>query len=124
VGLWMCQLLAIPCVASSLVLVALGDSDPIGGFCLRILSIGRPTAIMWPVLDTVTVSLSVEGVVCEEQEGRLNVYSVLYYVLQGSEVSPPRFLTQWGLENSRALLHTPRSAYIPVIIVLASEEEG
>jgi hypothetical protein len=100
VGLWMCQLLAIPCVASSLALVALGGSEPIGRFHLQILSIGRPTAIVWPILDTVTVSLSVEGVVCEEQEGRVNVYNVLYYVLQGSEVSLPRFLTLWGLENS------------------------
>jgi hypothetical protein len=30
--------------------------------------------------------------VCEEQEGSVNIYSVLYYVLQGSRVSPPWFL--------------------------------
>jgi hypothetical protein len=36
------QLLATLCVASSLALVALGGSNTIGGFCLRILSFGRP----------------------------------------------------------------------------------
>jgi hypothetical protein len=41
-GLRMCHLLATLCVASSLVLVALGGSDPISGFCLRILSFGKP----------------------------------------------------------------------------------
>jgi hypothetical protein len=41
-GLWMGQLLATLCVASSLALVALGGSDLSGGFCLRILSFGRP----------------------------------------------------------------------------------
>jgi hypothetical protein len=36
------QLLATLCVASSLILVALGGSDPIGSFCLQTLSFGRP----------------------------------------------------------------------------------
>jgi hypothetical protein len=45
-GLWMCQLVATPCVASSLALVALGGSDLSGGFCLRTLSIGRPTVVV------------------------------------------------------------------------------
>jgi hypothetical protein len=40
----------------------------------------------------VVISLGVEGMVCEE-EGHVNVYNVLYCVLQGSEVSPPWFLT-------------------------------
>jgi hypothetical protein len=35
-----------PCVASSIALVALGGSDPVGGFCLRTLSNGRPTTIL------------------------------------------------------------------------------
>jgi hypothetical protein len=36
------QLLATLCVASSLTLVALGDSDPIGGVHLQTLSFGIP----------------------------------------------------------------------------------
>jgi hypothetical protein len=63
----------------------------------------------------VDVSLGVEGVVCEEQEGHVSVYSALYCILQGPRVSPPRFLTPWSLENSQALLRTPASAYIPVV---------
>jgi hypothetical protein len=88
-GLWMRQLLATRCVASSLVLAALGSSDPTGRFCLRTLSIGRPMVIVRPILDTVTISLGVEVVVCEEQVGRANVYNVLYCILLGSEVLPP-----------------------------------
>jgi hypothetical protein len=41
-GLQMHQLLATICVASSLALVALGNTDPTGGFHLRTLSFGRP----------------------------------------------------------------------------------
>jgi hypothetical protein len=51
-----CQLWAILCVASSLALVALGDSDSIGGFCLQTLSFHSPMAIMRPILDTVAIS--------------------------------------------------------------------
>jgi hypothetical protein len=36
---------------------------------------------MWPVLDMVVISLGMEAVVCEEQEGRANVYNVLYCIL-------------------------------------------
>jgi hypothetical protein len=38
----MCQMLGTLCVVSSLTLVALGSSNPTGGFHLRILSIVRP----------------------------------------------------------------------------------
>jgi hypothetical protein len=48
-------------------------------------------ADLWLILDTVVVFHSVEGVVCEEQEGCANVYNALYCVLQGSRVSPPWF---------------------------------
>jgi hypothetical protein len=41
-GQRVCQLLAILCVFLSIALVALGGSDPIGGFCLWTLSFGRP----------------------------------------------------------------------------------
>jgi hypothetical protein len=41
-GLQMHQLLATICVASFLALVALGNTDPTGGFHLRTLSFGRP----------------------------------------------------------------------------------
>jgi hypothetical protein len=37
-----CQLEATPCVALSLALFVVGDSDPTGGFHLRNLSVGRP----------------------------------------------------------------------------------
>jgi hypothetical protein len=70
-------------------------------------------------LDTVGISLGVEGVVCEEQEGHVNVYNVLYYVLQGSRISPPWFLIPRGLENSRVLLHTMASAHIPIVAFLS-----
>jgi hypothetical protein len=67
-----------------------------------------------------TISLSVEGMVCEEQEGHVNIYNALYYILQGSGVLPPWFLIQWGLENSRGLLHTLTSTHIPIIAFLSS----
>jgi hypothetical protein len=64
-------------------------------------------------LDIVAISLDVEGVVCEEQEGRANVYITL--LLHGARV--------WGLatmvsklrgpESGRMSLHTPASSYIP-----------
>jgi hypothetical protein len=38
----MCQLWVTLCVSSSLALVALGGSDPTGGFHLQTLSFGRP----------------------------------------------------------------------------------
>jgi hypothetical protein len=41
-GLQMHQLLASLCVTSSLILVALGDSDPTSGFRLGTVSFGRP----------------------------------------------------------------------------------
>jgi hypothetical protein len=63
----------------------------------------------------VAVSLGVEGMVCEEQEGCVNVYNTLYCILQGSRVSPSRFLTPRGLENNRSLLCTLASAHIPVV---------
>jgi hypothetical protein len=34
-GLWMCQLVATLCVASPLILVALGGSDPLTGFAFK-----------------------------------------------------------------------------------------
>jgi hypothetical protein len=40
-GPWMHQMLATLCVTLSLSLVALGDSDPTGQFCLATLSFGR-----------------------------------------------------------------------------------
>jgi hypothetical protein len=61
-----CQLLATLCVTLSLALFALSGADPTGRLCLRTLSFSRPTAIMGPILDTVIVSRSIEGVICEE----------------------------------------------------------
>jgi hypothetical protein len=43
-----------------------GRTDMTSGFCLRTLSFSRPIAIMWPILDTVIISCTVEGVICEE----------------------------------------------------------
>jgi hypothetical protein len=75
---------------------------------------------VWLILDTVTISLGVEGMVCEEREGRVNIYSVLYYILQGPKVSLPWFLIPWGPENTRALLRTPAFAHIPVVTFSSS----
>jgi hypothetical protein len=43
------QLLATPCVTSSIALVALGGSDPSSGFYLRTLGFRRPPAIEGPI---------------------------------------------------------------------------
>jgi hypothetical protein len=66
-------------------------------------------------LDTVTISLGVEGVVCEEQDGRVNIYIALYCILQGFGVLSPRLLILQDLENSQALLRTLASAHMPVV---------
>jgi hypothetical protein len=50
-GLRMCQLVATLCVASSLTLVALGNSDPLMGFAFEPCTFTDPTAIMGPILD-------------------------------------------------------------------------
>jgi hypothetical protein len=62
-----------------------------------------------------TISFDVEGMVCEEQQGHVNIYNILYLILQGPRVSPPQFLTPWGPKNTQTLLRTPVSAHIPVI---------
>jgi hypothetical protein len=111
-GLRMCQLVATPCVASSL---ALGSSDLSGGFCIRTLSIGRPTVIVLPILDMVSVSLDEEGMICEEW-GSVKAYNALHRVLQGPGASPPQLLIPWGLDDTRMYLHTPTSSHTSTII--------
>jgi hypothetical protein len=69
-----CQLLAILCVTLSLAMFALAGADLASGFCLRILSLGRPTPIMGPVLDMVVVSyVVVAGEKCEESGRSVNM---------------------------------------------------
>jgi hypothetical protein len=75
---------------------------------------------MWPILDTTVVPLSVEGMVCEEQVGRVNIYNILYCIFP--RVSPPWFLTLWGPENTQALLRTPASAHVPAVTFLSSSQ--
>jgi hypothetical protein len=53
--------------------------------------IGRPTVLAWPILDMVAISLGVEGLVCEEHDGCVNIYNDLFCKLQGSGVSLPRW---------------------------------
>jgi hypothetical protein len=89
-GSRVCQLLATLCVALSLTLFALGSADPTVGFCLRTLALGKTTAIVGPILDTVVISHTVEATLCKESKGHVNIYNVLYCVLQGSIASPPR----------------------------------
>jgi hypothetical protein len=60
------QMLPTLCVASSLALFAMGGSDLTGGFHLGTLSVGGPLAIVGPILDTVVITLNVEGALCEE----------------------------------------------------------
>jgi hypothetical protein len=55
-GPQMSQMLVTICVALSLTLVALGDSNLASGFHLRTLSVASLSAIVGPVLDTVVVS--------------------------------------------------------------------
>jgi hypothetical protein len=73
-GPWMHQLLATLCVALSLTMFTRGDVDPVSGFCLLILSYGRPTTIMGPVLDIVAVSHDVAGALHEESRWHVNMY--------------------------------------------------
>jgi hypothetical protein len=63
----------------------------------------------------VAVSLGVEDMICEQQEGRVNVYNVLHCILQGSRISPPRFLTSQSPKNSQILLGTPVFTHIPTV---------
>jgi hypothetical protein len=44
-----------------------------GVFCLRTLSVGRPSVIMGPIFDTVVISLNVEGASCEELGWRVKL---------------------------------------------------
>jgi hypothetical protein len=62
----MCQMLATLYVTLSLSLIALGGSNPTGGFHLGTLSVVGPLIIMGPVLDMVVVSCNVEGASCDE----------------------------------------------------------
>jgi hypothetical protein len=65
-GPWVCKLLTTLCVALSLALFALGRADLVGGFFLRTLSVR-------PVLATVVVSHTVEGLICKESRRRVRV---------------------------------------------------
>jgi hypothetical protein len=78
-GARMCQLLAIPCVASSLALVARGDSDLTSRLCLGTLSYRRPMTIVGPILDTFTVSDDVVVMSCEELERCVNMGLVCHF---------------------------------------------
>jgi hypothetical protein len=49
------KMLAILCVASSLVLVALGGSDPLMGFTFELGALADPMTIMGPILNMVAV---------------------------------------------------------------------
>jgi hypothetical protein len=75
---------------------------------------------MRPILDIVAISLGVEGVVCEEQEGRVNVYIALYCILLGPKVSLSRFLAPRGIENNQALFRTPAAAHMPIVDLSSS----
>jgi hypothetical protein len=66
-GYLMRQLLATICVALSLTLVALDNSDPSNGFLLRSLSFIMIPTIEGPIGDTTYVSLvGTVGAICEE----------------------------------------------------------
>jgi hypothetical protein len=60
-GPQMCQMLATLCVSSALALVTLGGSNLTAGFHLGTLSVVGPSTIVVPILDTVAISLDVEG---------------------------------------------------------------
>jgi hypothetical protein len=66
----------------------------------------------------VVVSLDIEGVVCEEQVERVNVYNAL--LLHSARVRglAATVLTLRGPENIRTSLHTPTPAHIPIIAFL------
>jgi hypothetical protein len=57
------MLLAIICVTLSPALFALGSTNPTGSFYLRTLSFSRPMTIMGPILDMVSISHSVDGMI-------------------------------------------------------------
>jgi hypothetical protein len=64
-------------------------------------------------LDTVVISLGVEGIVCEEQEGRVNVYNALLLHSARVQGHTATVLTPQGPENSRTSSRTPVFAHIP-----------
>jgi hypothetical protein len=70
----------------------------------------------------VAISLGVEGVVCEEQEGCVNVYILFYCILQGSETSPPRCYHRGALRivghtcALRVCLHTCCHLFVTVLV--------
>jgi hypothetical protein len=68
----MCQMLATLCVTSALALVALGGSNLTAGFHLGTLSVVGPSTIVVPILDTVAISLDVEGRSCDALGWRVN----------------------------------------------------
>jgi hypothetical protein len=63
----------------------------------------------------VVVSLGVEGVICEEQEGRVNVYITLLLHFVRVWGLTATVLTPWGRENSEMSSHTPMSTLIPTV---------
>jgi hypothetical protein len=85
-------------VARSLALVDLGGSDPTGGFHLRTLSIGSPSAIVGPVLHTVAISCDVMGTSYEESGWCIKSFLLCLFT---APVKPCRFassvVTPWGL---------------------------
>jgi hypothetical protein len=83
------QLLSTLCVALSLVLFALCDTYLTKGFCLSTLSSSRPRAIVGPILDTVAISLIVEGMIREESGRHVSIYNTFYCILQGFVASSP-----------------------------------
>jgi hypothetical protein len=71
--------------------------------------------IVWPILDTKAITFGVEGVVCEEPEGHLNVYNALLLHSAMVRGLAATVLTLRGPENSRKSLRTPASTHIPAI---------
>jgi hypothetical protein len=75
------QMLATLCMALSLTLVALGGSDPTGGFHLGTLSFVGLSTIMRPILDTIAVFHDVDGVSYEELGWCINSFILCLFTV-------------------------------------------
>jgi hypothetical protein len=124
-----CLLLATLSIALSLTPFALGNADPIGGFCLHTQSFSRPMTIVRPILHIVCHIPRYRkrdmrgsgGGACKCIQHPL-LYSVRVCCLAASVVTP------WGYENKRLPLRTltsPRtiSHHLPVILLVPKERE-
>jgi hypothetical protein len=98
----------------SLALLPLSSANPVGWFCLRTLSFGRPTLCLEPILDSVVVScVVIARMMCNQSGRHVNVGS-LHHLLRLVRACcfASLVLTSWGYKNKWSPLHTLTSSRI------------